>query len=132
MDSDAPQLAASGESSWSSDRRAAHAQLLRALEQMRSIGDPRAYDALHALVDVLVLDRLTPEAMVIAIKESILRSMCLSRFEPPMRERVRSSLVAASIDRYYDSRAAIDARSPAPSPTRHLRIESRDDSGASA
>ena len=132
MDSDAPQLAASGESSWSSNRRAAHAQLLRTLERIRSIDDPQAYDALYALVDVLVLDRLTPEATVIAIKDAILRSMCLSRFELAMRERVRSSLVAASIDRYYDFRATLDDRPPAPRPARHLRVESRDDADASA
>jgi hypothetical protein len=132
MDSGAPQLSASGESSWSSKRRAAHAHLLRALERMRTIDDHHVYDALFAFVDVLVLDGITPEASVIAVKEAILRSTCLSRFEQAMREPVRWALVAAAIDRYYEALGPIDARAPAPRPARHVKVESRKGSDASA
>jgi hypothetical protein len=134
MDSDAPSLTASGESSWSSNRRMMHAQFLRALERMRSIDDPPVYEALHAFVDTLVMERITPEGSVIAVKEAILRSTCLSRFEQPVRERVRSSIVAACIDRYYDTREATDVRSATARAARHLRVESRtsDDADASA
>ena len=131
MDSDAQSLTPSGESSWSSDRRIVHARLLRALERMRSIDDQRSYEALEALVDTLVMERFTPEATVIAIKEAIGQSTCLSRFELSMRERVRSSLVAACIERYYETCATVDARAPAPRAGRMLRLDSRDDANAS-
>src|SRR5688500_14347438 len=114
MNSDAPSLAGSGESSWSSKRRNAQAHLQRVLERMRSIDDQTTYDALDALVDTLVADGLPPEAAVIAVKEAIARSTCLSRFELSMRERVRSSLVAACIERYYEVRATTSEPTPAP------------------
>lgn len=132
MDSDAPSLTASGESSWSSNRRLTHAQLLRALEKIRSIDDPPVYEALHALVDALVSEGMTPEGTVIAVKEAILRSTCLSRFEQPVRERVRSSLVAACIDRYYDTREAAGLGSADVRPPRHLRVEPRASEDADA
>ena len=89
-------------------------------------------DAVPKLIQSVAACEHVTEATVIAIKEAILRSMCLSRFEQAMRERVRSSLVAASIDRYYDFRATLDHRPPAPHPARHLRVESRGDADASA
>ena len=131
MDSDAPSLSASGESGWSSKRRTMQARLLRALERMRSIDDQQTYDALEALVDTLVMERLTPEATVIAVKDAIGRSTCLSRFEPSMRERVRCSLVAACIERYYEVSAEADTRAPVVRRIRLLHAEPGDDLDAS-
>ena len=131
MDPHAAPLHASGESSWSINRRTKHALFLRALERMRAMDDSPVYVALHGFVDALEMDGLTPEATVIAVKETILRSTCLSRFEQPTREHVRISLVAACIDRYYDVREAA-ARLSAARRVAHVQLESRTNDDASA
>jgi hypothetical protein len=113
------------------DRYPSMNELLHALEHMRSLDDRPSYDALCALVDALVVDGLSPEAVVIAVKDTILQSGCLDQFEPPLRERARNALVASCIDQYYESREA-RGMTGGSKPMRLWRPPRDDEAGSSA
>ena len=93
-------------------RRAAESALARAVERSPHAEDPVTRQALHAFVDELVREGLTPEAAVIAVKDVLVRSRVLYRFEPEMRTRVRSGMVSECIQRYFAMRQSDDFPSP--------------------
>jgi hypothetical protein len=93
-------------------RRAAETELARAVDSSPHADDPATRDALHAFVDELVREGLTPEAAVIAVKEVLLRAGVLYRFEPETRTRVRSAMVSECIQRYFAVRRADDLPAP--------------------
>jgi hypothetical protein len=96
-------------SSWSAARRQGEAALLRALERASGTADEDTRDALRAFVEVLVAEGVTPEAAVIALKEAILRAHFLFRYEPMVREHLRTTLVSECIDHYFLVRTPDDA-----------------------
>jgi hypothetical protein len=101
MESDARSAMSHRLSSWSLARRQGEATLLRLLECTMSVEDDATRRALHAFVEALVDEGLTPEAAVIALKEALGRAHYLYRFEPLVREHLRTSLVSECIDHYF-------------------------------
>jgi hypothetical protein len=97
-------------------RRRTAAALGRALEASPEVANPTTRAALRAHVDVLVREGLTPEAVLIAFKETLARAQSLQRFEPELREQIRASLISECIERYFlastpdDLRATITPR----------------------
>jgi hypothetical protein len=116
MSSDASMVPAGDATSGSAARVAARAHLVRTLEQMRTIDDRRAFDAVALLVDMLVSQSATPEATVIEVKGAIEESACLTRFERSLRERVRVALVACCINRYFEARESFGFQTPTSPP----------------
>lgn len=134
MEYDARSATSHRSSSWSTARRQGEATLLRLLECTMSVEDDDTRRALHAFVDALVDEGLTPEAAVIALKEALGRGHFFYRFEPLMREQLRAALVSECIDHYFVARGADDVISRAPmasSVERAREVPRRDDAGAS-
>jgi hypothetical protein len=104
MESGAHDSHAHGPSSWSAARRLAEAVLVQRLERVTDIDDEELRRAVHAFVDVLVREGSTPEATVIALKETFGRAHFAHRFEPLAREQMRSVWVSECIERYFDVR----------------------------
>ena len=111
MESDARFARSHRPSSWSAARRQGEATLLRLLERTMSAEDEETRRALHAFVDALVDEELTPEAAVIALKEALGRGHFFYRFEPLMCEQLRVALVSECIDHYFVARGADDVSS---------------------
>ncbi|HTK47708.1 MAG TPA: hypothetical protein VL328_07015 [Gemmatimonadaceae bacterium] len=93
-------------------RRAAESELARAVDRSPHTEDAATRQALHAFVDELVREGLTPEAAVIAVKDVLVRSRVLYRFEPEMRTSVRAAMVSECIQRYFAVRQADDFSAP--------------------
>jgi hypothetical protein len=93
-------------------RREAETELARAVDRSPHAEDAATRQALHAFVDELVREGLTPEAAVIAVKEVLVRARVLYRFEPEMRTRVRAAMVSECIQRYFAIRQADDFPAP--------------------
>jgi hypothetical protein len=93
-------------------RREAEAELARAVDRSPHAEDSATREALHAFVDELVREGLTPEAAVIAVKDVLVRARVLYRFEPEMRTRVRAGMVSECIQRYFAVRQADDFPAP--------------------
>jgi hypothetical protein len=110
-----------GRSSWSAARRLAEATLLRTLERVTAANDSAMRPAVHAYVDVLVSEGVTPEAAVIALKETFARAHVLYRFEPLVREQMRSAWVSECIDHYFATRTADDVGPRTTEAERHRR-----------
>ncbi|MDB4882125.1 MAG: hypothetical protein JWL95_891 [Gemmatimonadetes bacterium] len=113
MDSDAGQTHSHHAAGWSAARRQSELTLLRTLDQARSAEDERTKRALHAFVEVLVAEDLTPEATLIALKGALLRADFLIRCEPLVREHLRETLISECIDHYFASGRSADIRAGA-------------------
>jgi hypothetical protein len=121
-----------GPSSWSAARRLADTALLRTLERVTDIDDEGMHPAVHAFVEVLVKEGLTPEAVVIALKDTFGRAHFLNRFEPLVREQMRSAWVSECIDQYFASRATDDVSLRSAESVRQTRqLPRSDDESAS-
>lgn len=92
------------------ERRRTGAELVRAIDMDPSVDAPSTYDAVCRYVDLLADDGQLPEAVVIAFKATLTESESLQRFEPDVRDAIRSALVSACIQRYFTRRVADDVR----------------------
>jgi hypothetical protein len=90
-------------------RRRAEVALAIALDESPRITHPATRTALHAFVDVLAAEGLTPEAVVIAFKDLLLRAHPFYRFEPEARTALRTALVSECIEHYFGTHATDDA-----------------------
>lgn len=116
-----------GPSSWSPARRLAEDTLLHTLERVTAANDAAMRPAVHAFVEVLVKEGVTPEAAVIALKESFARAHVLYRFEPLVREQLRSAWVSECIDHYFAARRSDDVTLRATDSARQPRETRRTD-----
>jgi hypothetical protein len=98
---------------WSAARRLAEAGLLGMMERARSSGDEDTRDAVRTFVEVLVRERFTPEATVIAFKDALTRAHFLLRYEPLVRAQLRDAWVSQCIDDYFAAREIRDGPSGA-------------------
>lgn len=113
-------------------RGLAEATLLRALERVSEVNDEGMRPAVHAFVDALVQEGVAPEAAVIALKDAFNKAHFLNRFEPLVREQMRSACVSECIDHYFAIRPADDARPRSAEAARRTPDGPRtDDTGAS-
>lgn len=94
----------------SEERRRTEAALVRAIDMEPSVETSTTRAAVYRFVDLLADEGLLPEAVVIAFKATLSGSASLQRFEPDVRESVRSALVSACIQRYFTRRPADDVR----------------------
>jgi hypothetical protein len=111
--------------SCSAARRFADAALLRTLERVTQSNDEAMRPAVRAFVDVLMREGATPEAAVIALKETLAKAHVLYRFEPLVREQMRSMWVTECIDHYFATRPADDLPARAAETARQQREQSR-------
>jgi hypothetical protein len=121
MESDARHLQTRGPSSWSAARRLAEAALLHTLERVTRVDDDKMRPAVRTFVEALVKEGLTPEAAVIALKETFGRAHSLHRFEPLVREQMRAEWVSECIDHYFVARTADDVAPRRTEPARPQR-----------
>ena len=94
----------------SEERRRTEAALVRALDIDPSVDAPETHAAVCRYVDLLADDGLLPEAVVIAFKSAINSAASFQRFEADAREALRSALVSACIQRYFERRVPDDVR----------------------
>ena len=105
------------------ERRRAEAALERAVDVNPDVASEGTRAAICAYVDLLVDDRLLPEAVVIAFKRILSRSASLHRLEPEARQEMRAALVSACIRRYFTRRIPDDVRIATSPPLRLVRDE---------
>ncbi len=90
-------------------KRRAEMALTLALDESPHVTHPATRVALHAFVDVLAADGMMPEAVVIAIKDLLLRAHPLHRYEPETRIELRTALVSECIAHYFGVHTTDDA-----------------------
>jgi len=92
----------------SETRQRAEAALALALEESPHVTHSTTRAAVHAFVDALAAEGLTPEAVVIAFKSLLLRDPSMHRFEPEARAELRTALVSECITHYFGARTPDD------------------------
>jgi len=95
-------------------RRRAEEALALALDESPHLTHPTTRTAVHAFVDALAAEGLTPEAVVIAFKELLLRNPSMHRFEPEARSELRTLLVSECITHYFGVHTPDDVPPPRP------------------
>ena len=132
MESGARDSHAQGPSSWSAARRLAEAVLVQRLERVTDIDEQEMRQSLYAFVDALVQEGSTPEAAVIALKDTFGRAHFAHQLEPFAREQMRSIWVSECIERYFAVRGDdLPSRTADPLP-RQREIPRVDGEGMSA
>lgn len=89
-------------------RRRAEEALAHALDESPHITHAATRSAVHAFVDALAAQGLMPEAVVIALKDLLLRNPSMHRFEPEVRAELRTALVSECIAHYFGARTPDD------------------------
>jgi hypothetical protein len=96
-------------------RRRAEVALAVALDESPHVTHPATRAAVHTFVDALAAEGLMPEAVVIALKDLLLRNPTMHRFEPEARAELRTALVSECITHYFGGHTLGDVPPP---PTR--------------
>jgi hypothetical protein len=89
-------------------RRRAEAALALALDESPHVTHAATRAAVHAFVDALAADGLMPEAVVIALKDLLLRNPSMHRFEPEARAELRTALISECITHYFGAQPPAD------------------------
>jgi hypothetical protein len=89
-------------------RRRAEEALALALDESPHVTHAATRSAVHAFVDALAAQGLMPEAVVIALKDLLLRNPSMHRFEPEVRAELRTALVSECIAHYFGARTPDD------------------------
>ena len=98
----------------SEERRRAEEALAVALDESPYVTHAATRTAVHAFVDALAADGLMPEAVVIALKDLLLRNPALHRFEPEARAELRTALISECITHYFGVQPPDDVLPPRP------------------
>ena len=112
-------------------RRRAEEALAHALDESPHITHAATRNAVHAFVDALAAQGLMPEAVVIALKDLLLRNPSMHRFEPEARAELRTALVSECIAHYFGGQT-LDAEPPPPTRPKLTIIRGGFDSGRSS
>ena len=96
-------------------RRKAEVALALALDESPHITHPATRVAVHAFVDALAGEGLMPEAVVIALKDLLLRNPSMHRFEPETRVELRTTIISECIAHYFGGQTLEEVPPP---PTR--------------
>lgn len=94
-------------------RRKAEVALALALDESPHVTHPATRAAVHAFVEALAAEGLMPEAVVIALKDLLLRDPSMHRFEPETRVELRTALISECITHYFGAQT-LDATPPPP------------------
>ena len=89
-------------------RRRAEEALALALDESPHVTHAATRAAVHAYVDALATEGLMPEAVVIALKDLLLRHPSMHRYEPEARAELRTLLVSECIMHYFGARTPDD------------------------